>query len=375
MLRVCRAGSSGVSCCSWSCSWRSLALVAANRRDDGDRDATPPAPRRATGAADHLRALQRIATAGGGTRAAGTPGDRATAAYIAARLRAAGYRVSTQSFEVPFYRERKPPRVVVGGAPGAARSARSSSPPAAARPAACAPVGLGCAARDYGALQAGEIALARRGDCFFFQKALRARQAGAAAMLVVNDGPRPTPGSLFRAGPGIPVVGLSKSAGAGLAGQRATVAVDAVSSAAADDERDRRDRACGRGARGDGRRAPRLGPRRPGDERQRQRRRRAAHDRRAHPRAPAPARQRAAARLLGRRGARPARLAPLRQPARERRATPDRRVPEPRHGRQPGSEAGRLRRRARSAARRAPAPCGSRPPCAATCRRRPRRCA
>ena len=48
-------------------------------------------------------------------------------------------------------------------------------------------------------------------------------------MLVVNDGPRPTPGSLFRPGPGIPVVGLSKRDGAGLAGQRATVAVDAVS--------------------------------------------------------------------------------------------------------------------------------------------------
>jgi Zn-dependent M28 family amino/carboxypeptidase len=91
-------------------------------------------------------------------------------------------------------------------------------------------VGLGCAARDFQALRAGEIALAQRGDCFFWQKAFRARQAGAAAMLVVNDGPRPTPGSLFRAGPGIPVVGLSKSAGTGLAGKRATVAVDAVSS-------------------------------------------------------------------------------------------------------------------------------------------------
>ena len=209
------------------------ALVAANRHadDDGDRDATPPAPapRRATDAADHLRALQRIATADGGTRASGTPGDRATAAYIAARLRAAGYRVSTQSIEVPFYRERKPPRVVVGGDPVQQIRTLQFSPGGRAT-GRVRPVGLGCAASDYDGLQTGEIALARRGDCFFFEKALRARQAGAAAMLVVNDGPRPTPGSLFRAGPGIPVVGLSKSAGAGLAGQRATVAVDAVSS-------------------------------------------------------------------------------------------------------------------------------------------------
>jgi hypothetical protein len=203
------------------------ALVAAHHRDDPDRDA--PAPRRATGAVDHLRALQRIATADGGTRAAGTPGDRATAAYIAARLRAAGYRVSTQSFGVPFYRERTPPRVVVGGRP--LREIRTIQfSPAGRATGRVRSVGLGCAARDYDALRAGEIALARRGDCFFFQKASRARQAGAAAMLVVNDGPRPTPGSLFRAGPGIPVVGLSKSSGTGLAGKRATVAVDAVSS-------------------------------------------------------------------------------------------------------------------------------------------------
>ena len=206
------------------------ALVAANRRDEGD--APPPAPAttppQAAGAADHLRALQRIATAHGGTRAAGTPGDRATAAYIAARLRAAGYRVSTQSFDVPFYRERKPPRVVVGGRPLRDIRTLQFSPGGRATGRIRA-VGLGCAAGDFGALREGEIALVRRGDCFFYLKALHARRAGASALLVANDGPRPTPGSLFRPGPGIPVVGLSRGAGAGLAGRTATVAVDAVS--------------------------------------------------------------------------------------------------------------------------------------------------
>jgi Zn-dependent M28 family amino/carboxypeptidase len=91
------------------------------------------------------------------------------------------------------------------------------------------PVALGCAARDYRSLRRGEIALARRGDCFFSQKAFRARRAGAAALLVANDGPGPAPGSLFRFGRGIPVVGVSRDAPRRLAGRRATVAVDAES--------------------------------------------------------------------------------------------------------------------------------------------------
>ena len=55
---------------------------------------------------EHLRALQRIANDAGGNRAAGTPGDRASVAYVSARLREAGWRVRRQSFRVPHYRER-----------------------------------------------------------------------------------------------------------------------------------------------------------------------------------------------------------------------------------------------------------------------------
>lgn len=90
------------------------ALVLANRRDD---DAEPP-PRptpASSGLEAHLRALQRIADVHGGTRAAGSPGDAATADYIERRLRAAGYRVTRQRFAVPFFRETSPPRLAVGG--------------------------------------------------------------------------------------------------------------------------------------------------------------------------------------------------------------------------------------------------------------------
>jgi Zn-dependent M28 family amino/carboxypeptidase len=46
---------------------------------------------------------------------------------------------------------------------------------------------------------------------------------------VSNDAPAPTPGSLFRFGRGIPVVGIGRDAADGLAGRRATVAVRAES--------------------------------------------------------------------------------------------------------------------------------------------------
>ncbi len=173
-----------------------------------------------------LAALQRFADAGGGTRAAGTPGDRATAAYLVSRLKKAGYRVTTQSFSVPLYRERRPPRVDVDGQP--LRDIRTLQfSPAGRGSGRIRAVGLGCHQRDFDGLRRGEIALIRRGDCFFYFKALYARHAGASAALVVNDGPKPPPGSLFRWGPGIPVVGVGSQAGAELAGKRATVDVDA----------------------------------------------------------------------------------------------------------------------------------------------------
>jgi hypothetical protein len=187
-----------------------------------DRDAGPDP----VGA--DLAALQRFADAGHGTRAAGTAGDRATAAYLVGRLKKAGYRVSTQSFSVPFYRERRPPRVEVDGRPLSDIRTLQFSPAGRATGRIRA-VGLGCRASDFDGFKPGEVALIKRGDCFFFIKALHARRAGAVAALMVNDGPKPTPGSLFRFGPGIPVVGMSEQAGAGLAGKRATVDVDATS--------------------------------------------------------------------------------------------------------------------------------------------------
>jgi Peptidase family M28/PA domain len=205
-----------------------VALVLADRRGDDAQPPPRPTTTSARGLEAHLRALQRIADEHGGTRAAGSPGDAATADYIEQRLRAAGYRVTTQRFAVPFFRETSPPRLVVGSrrvrpirtlqfSPGATASGR------------VVPAGLGCSAGDFDALREGDVALIRRGVCFFRDKAVNAQRAGAAAALVIDQQRRPVAATLQRPGLRIPALAVGAEAGEGLAGHRATVSVHATS--------------------------------------------------------------------------------------------------------------------------------------------------
>jgi hypothetical protein len=59
----------------------------------------------------HLIALQRIADQNGGTRASGTPGFDASATYVHDKLAAAGWNVTDQEFEFPFFQELAPPEL------------------------------------------------------------------------------------------------------------------------------------------------------------------------------------------------------------------------------------------------------------------------
>jgi hypothetical protein len=201
-----------------------LVGLVASRSGGGDGEPPPPpkppAAERPAGLDEHLAALQRIADENGGTRAAGSPGDRATADYIEGRLRAAGYRVARQRFDVPFYRESAPPRVTVGERRMAARTLQFS--PGGTAAGRLRPVGLGCSPADFAALRTGEIAVIRRGTCFFRVKALNAQRAGAAAALVTAS--EPVFGSLQRPGLRIPVAATGK-----LSGGRGRVTVRAVS--------------------------------------------------------------------------------------------------------------------------------------------------
>jgi aminopeptidase Y len=71
-----------------------------------------------------LAALAGIAGRNGGTRAAGTPGYTESVAYVARRLRAAGYRPKVKAFPFEYFRETKP-TVFERVAPGLERYQRS----------------------------------------------------------------------------------------------------------------------------------------------------------------------------------------------------------------------------------------------------------
>lgn len=183
----------------------------------------------------HLRALQRIADRSGGNRAAGTAGDRATADHIAARLRAAGYRVTTQRVRFPFYRERSARLELLPGGSLRRRTdfrtlAYSGSGEATGRVRAVPD--LGCDASDFAAIRRGEVALVERGTCTFRSKVDRAERAGAAALLVwdrTTEG-EPVSGTLGDPGARIPALLLNAGAGARIAdGSRVRVEVDAIS--------------------------------------------------------------------------------------------------------------------------------------------------
>jgi Iap family predicted aminopeptidase len=171
-----------------------------------------PGPRRASDPADpmtHERALDRIARTHGGTRAAGTAGDAATADYVAARLRAAGLTVRRQPLRVTVSEIEQPARIAVGGRTIETiplQFTGSGDVTAALHPVA----DHGCTSADYAELPHGSVAIARRGDCYLRVKAQRAEQAGAAALLI--RAVHPISGTLVAPGIRIPVLAIGRDA-------------------------------------------------------------------------------------------------------------------------------------------------------------------
>jgi len=160
------------------------------------REAPPPPPaplagveqRIATaGLNEHLRALQRIAGEHGGNRASGSAGERATADYVARRLRAAGYRVTIEEVSVPGFHERSEPRLTTGSRSYETRTLQFSG--SGSVTGTVRALGLGCSAGAFAPLRQGEIVLLQRGTCSFRAKALAAQRAGAAAVLIADDEP------------------------------------------------------------------------------------------------------------------------------------------------------------------------------------------
>ena len=196
----------------------------------------------------HERALQFIANANGGTRVSGGAGFDASASYVKRQLEQAGYRVSEQSFEFPFFQETAPavfervspsPRTFAAeefatmvysgsGDVTAAVEAIDVVVPIAGNPPNTST--SGCEASDFAGFTAGNIALLQRGTCSFRQKADNAAAAGAGAVIAFNEGQPQSPtqpedrtivvrGSLGTPGVTVPVIGTSYAIGEELVNQ------------------------------------------------------------------------------------------------------------------------------------------------------------
>ena len=197
------------------------------------------------GVREHQAALQAIATANGGTRAAGTPGYEDSVDYVVEKMTAAGYNVTLNSFPFVFV----PPPILqqltpinatyeTGAFTGTGYGEVTGNvipvdinlvPPRASTSA--------CEAADFAGLDfsgPADIALIQRGTCTFAVKALNAEAAGAEAVVIFNQGDTPLRTDLIIGTLGgtnvvaIPVVGGSYANGEALAqpGSTAHINVD-----------------------------------------------------------------------------------------------------------------------------------------------------
>ena len=186
----------------------------------------------------HTRALQQIADVNGGSRVAGSPGYDASAGYVAGQLSAAGYDVRLQQFSFPFFAETAPTTLARIRPQAKAYTADedfatmeySGSGDVTAR---VVPVDVtlppgepgsstsGCEPADFADFRAGSVALLQRGTCSFGVKAQNAAAAGAAAVLIFNEGQEGRTETLRGTLGGevvkIPVVGTSSAVGQELA--------------------------------------------------------------------------------------------------------------------------------------------------------------
>jgi Zn-dependent M28 family amino/carboxypeptidase len=253
--------SSGIARPSWTVAAVLLAILSSGgvARAQGITGAPPPDhPLEAAvdaGAFRHLRALQDIASANGGNRAAGTPGYDRSAEYVAEQLTKAGYLVRFEEFEFPFFEDRTPAVLVMNGAvgpkePGSAGAVRTlvnsgsgdvtaplravnlqldAVPPAASS--------SGCEPHDLKEFERGAVALIRRGTCQFQTKVENAVAAGAVGVIIMNegtDGRKDAFSGQLNKPVAVPVVGVSYAFGSALAGEARAdgapvhLAVDAI---------------------------------------------------------------------------------------------------------------------------------------------------
>ena len=187
----------------------------------------------------HQQAFQDFADAGDGTREASSVGYQLSVDYVAGLMDDAGYDVTVQEFEYPFFEETALAELSSGdtsfeyfGFPsGFATMSYSGSgsvvdaptygvdiiDPATLDPASNNVSTSGCEADDFIGFPVDSIAIVQRGSCSFAAKAFNAEAAGAVGVVIFNEG---QPGRDVNflgtlGGPGltIPAVGASTDVG------------------------------------------------------------------------------------------------------------------------------------------------------------------
>jgi aminopeptidase Y len=171
-----------------------------------------------------------------GPRVAGGDQEKAAAQYIASEMVNYGLEVTIQEFGIDYFEELSTPvlervspdpTIYAAGVDFATMTYSGSGDVTASVQAVdllMPPTGgstSGCEPADFAGFAAGNIALLQRGTCTFYEKAVNAENAGAAGVIIFNEGNTPgRTGLLFGTlgGPGvtIPVVGTTFALGEGL---------------------------------------------------------------------------------------------------------------------------------------------------------------
>jgi Peptidase family M28/PA domain len=157
----------------------------------------------------HMQRFQAIADANPGpdghpSRNSGEPGYKASVHYVARLMKAAGYNVTIQTYHfdyfsfvgTPQFSEVSPTAkdyaLVNDWSPGRSNgSANAEVQPAGGiiiPPTATSSSTSGCTSADFSGFVAGRIALIQRGGCNYGVKVLNAQAAGAAGVIIFNEG-------------------------------------------------------------------------------------------------------------------------------------------------------------------------------------------
>ena len=199
------------------------------------------------GIMEHQERFQQIATANGGNRAATFPGYDVSAQYVADTMRDAGFRVRLDPFDFAQWtyeggatleRISPSPETWVedtdyivsqfsagGDVTGDVFVAGRTTVPV---PGGAGTSQSGCDPNDFNGMTAGAIALIQRGTCPFTQKYENARDRGAGAALIFNDGGTGREEPLFITAPqdmSIPAIMVSNDVGEEIYGQAQSGAV------------------------------------------------------------------------------------------------------------------------------------------------------